>query len=487
MSQKARILRGSVSLVSADIASKAISALVAVVIARYLGQERYGVLSGVMAFVGLFAIFSDFGMNQVLVRQRAREGADSENLLANSLFVVGCQCLLTYLCIVIISRVTLDVELKRKLVVILGGAAVVGGFGGQSLYAGLTGVGAAILQGQQRMHMVALLQLVNRLVFLVAAILVVACDLGLHGVAMIYVAVALLTLIVSLLLVRTDSFQWRVNWSILRYLRTEAWAFGLSALFAAVYGKGDTLILSFLRTDAEVGAYNAAYTLVGELFFLPSILARSILPYMYQLHNVNPRGLRNVAESLLRWMVALAIPAAAGISILSTEINDLIYGTAYDTAVPLSILAWFLIFRFSTAAPGYLLTAIDRQGRRSWVQGFAALVNIVTNLILIPRYGSIGASIAMLISEAVLFGGSYLLASLYASRLRIERFIGVPLLASVVMSGFLFALRGTVTALVLIPLAGGLYVALLLLFRFISLSEIVGILSPRDMLGSRQS
>lgn len=470
-------------LLSADVGSKAISAVATVAIARYLGQEQYGVLSAGIAFVGLAAIFGDFGVNQVVVRQRARRPADSSILQANGLFLVGFQCLLTYLLIVVASQATIDSEAERKLVAILAVAAVIGGWGGQSLYMGLTGVGAAILQGQQRMGMVALLQAANRLGFLGAIVLTIVLDMGLFGVAVTYVTVAVLTFALSLSLTTAESSEWGLKWATIRYLRREAWAFGLSALFVAIYGKADTLILSFLRTHAEVGAYNAAYTLVGMLFFLPSTLARSILPHMYQLHKTNQERLQTVAEDFLRWMVGLVMPVSVGMSILSREINDLVYGPKYDAAVPLSILAWFLVFRFSAAAPGYLLTATDNQGKLLWVHGAGAVTNVVTNLILIPRYGTIGAAISMIISEAVLLGGSYLLAWACFSRLRIERFVVVPTLASAVMGVVLVFLRGKIPSLVLVPVAGGIYVALLLLLRFITLREIVEALSFGERAG----
>ena len=51
--------------------------------ARYLGAEGYGILSFALAFTGIFAVFSDFGLNQLTVREVSRNRSASQKYLEN--------------------------------------------------------------------------------------------------------------------------------------------------------------------------------------------------------------------------------------------------------------------------------------------------------------------------------------------------------------------------------------------------------------------
>ncbi|MGA7304963.1 MAG: polysaccharide biosynthesis C-terminal domain-containing protein, partial [Rhodothermales bacterium] len=61
---------------------------------------------------------------------------------------------------------------------------------------------------------------------------------------------------------------------------------------------------------------------------------------------------------------------------------------------------------FPFAALNYLLstamTAANNEKTLAWVLGFAALLNVVLNLILIPEYSLYGAAAATITTEAVI-------------------------------------------------------------------------------------
>lgn len=480
MGQSSKIIRGSATLLTADVVSRLISAIQSIGVARYLGQAQLGVLSSAAAVVGMFSVLSDFGIGQAVVQQRARLDRQVTGLLVSALIMVVTQSLFVFLLMLLISSAMPENDFYFVLIIVLGIGGMIGGSGGDSIHKGVLGVAAGLLLGRRQMGRVGAVQVVNRLGLVVGLLVVILFRLDAIGLGVAYTLNSFVTLVLALWFVRDELHRFHpVFWPTRELLRL-AWPFGLSAIFVTAYGKAGVLILSYLVSDAQVGAFSAAFSLMRMMFFIPTVVAQSILPYMYQYSTNAPRKLCQMADRYLRWMLVLALPLSVGTYLLSQEINDLVFGEGFDAALPLSILAWFVIFRFSTAPAGYLLTAVGKQNVRTAVQGIAAIANIAVNLILIPYFGGAGAAIAILVSEVLLFLGSYVMAWRHAFRLRVEKVILLPLLATSVMGILVWQLRDTLSVMPVILLAITIYLAILWLGGFVSPRDLVRLISRSD-------
>jgi len=99
-------------------------------------------------------------------------------------------------------------------------------------------------------------------------------------------------------------------------------------------------------------------------------------------------------------MVYLSVPVAAIITFAAPLIYKF-YKTEYAYAAPvLSVHIWSGVFVFLGAASGQYLIAEDLNKLTFVRTTFGAIVNIVLNLILIPKMGMMGAAIATLIAYA---------------------------------------------------------------------------------------
>ena len=98
----------------------------------------------------------------------------------------------------------------------------------------------------------------------------------------------------------------------------------------------------------------------------------------------------------MTWIaVAIAIP----ITFLSNNIISIVYGTNYIQASPvLSIYVWAGIFVFLGVASGKFLLAENYTRIAFYRTLFGAVINVVLNIIFIPKYGIKGAAITTLIS-----------------------------------------------------------------------------------------
>lgn len=94
-----------------------------------------------------------------------------------------------------------------------------------------------------------------------------------------------------------------------------------------------------------------------------------------------------------------------GTTLLADKIILLIFGQGYTQSIAaLQILIWTMVFTFIGAAFVQLLQSINKQLIITKISIICVIINIIFNLILIPRYSFIGASFATLITEIVLVG-----------------------------------------------------------------------------------
>ena len=130
----------------------------------------------------------------------------------------------------------------------------------------------------------------------------------------------------------------------------------------------------------------------------------------------------------------IGLPISVGMFILARQIIVFVYGDKYyGSAIALQILAWFVFIKFLSYLSGIVLSSIDRQYLRMYSQGISAFVNISANLILIPVYGLVGAAIATLLSEFILFLSSQVYVSKHFCRIKASKLLLKPAIASAVM------------------------------------------------------
>jgi O-antigen/teichoic acid export membrane protein len=176
----------------------------------------------------------------------------------------------------------------------------------------------------------------------------------------------------------------------------------LTAVFIFIYHRIDQVILLRIRGAEEVGVYAAGVKLAEMLSIIPVALKVSILPLMSVYFRASPQSLTRVYRSSFKYLLFLIIPLAVWCGIFSGKIIALIYGAKFaSSAQALPILVWAEVFVFVGVVNNAILIAINKQILDPVFTGFSAAVNIALNLVLIPKYGFVGAAASSLISYAV--------------------------------------------------------------------------------------
>jgi len=162
----------------------------------------------------------------------------------------------------------------------------------------------------------------------------------------------------------------------------------------------DVLMLSWMKGDAEVGFYSAAFRLILPLSFIPVALVVSLLPVMSRLYHEKDEVLSRVYQFSLKIMFCLSLPIAVLIYTASEQIIDIIYTSEYSQSTAgLKILIISQIFLFLNVVMNHFIISIGKQLKGLYVVGVMVIINFILNIFLIPKYGLVGASVATVVTE----------------------------------------------------------------------------------------
>lgn len=276
--------------------------------------------------------------------------------------------------------------------------------------AGAAAAASASFQAAQRMEVPALVVVVTSLVRTIVGIGVVGwlpdSDSRIVGLA----AVALATTIMNagllwglqqrLLFVAWP--QWDVM--LMRRLWVSGFPLLLNSLLLTVFFRFDAVILRSVAGDTLLGLYDAAYKVIAMTQIIPPYVVGALFPLLAQ-RAAHQREL--LAPLVARAIGVLQWLAWFGVVIVTLMADELIWvlgGNAYlpGAAQALRVLIWYLPLSYTTGVLQYALIAIHRQNTITLAFAVGTIVNIGSNLVLIPLYGVVAAAAVTIATEVVL-------------------------------------------------------------------------------------
>ena len=174
------------------------------------------------------------------------------------------------------------------------------------------------------------------------------------------------------------------------------------SLAVSIYTNLDIVMLGFMKTDVDVGYYNAAVKVKTILVSLVSSLGSVLLPRMsyYAKENMSEKFYERMSMAL-NFTALIAFPLSIYFSMFSEECIRFLAGNGYSGAVlAMRIITIAIIPIGLTGILGIqVLTAIEKEKYVLYSVIVGAVLDFFLNLLLIPRFGATGASLATTIAE----------------------------------------------------------------------------------------
>lgn len=396
--QTAKTVRKNlISLTFLNVTEKLAGFVLVVLIARFLGKDVYGLYAFAVAYSTFFMIIADLGINTYLTRDIAQKIDEGPKYLSNSLSSRFILSLISITLLYIFIQF-FDYNSTQKNIVLVVGAG--------TLVRGTSQLIIAFLRAHQKMQYEAVSGFIERIVAVLGGSVILFSGRGIVELVFLLLFAALIQLIYLLIIVNSKFTKIRFEFDIpfIGKISREALPFLLANFMMGLNYRIDTVLISAFRSDGEVGLYNVAYNFVLSFMIVQNIFVRTMFPVLSKYSFTNEKKFEQAYHLLLKVMIVLVIPISAIITINARFIIEAIYGKEYEgSIICLQILIWSLIFMFSSNTMGSVLLAL--KGEKYSFIGWAicAGFNFISNILVIPIYGIIGASFTTLFSEMVAF------------------------------------------------------------------------------------
>lgn len=447
---------------------------------RYLGVASFGDYTTVMAFGGLVTTVADFGFSVIVLRDLSlKEGSDKRRYFrlsnsARTLFALAA----SLICLAILPFV--GYSMVVKLGIALMAVSVIAQVQSFAL--------RNYLQVEYQVYKFVISELIARVILLGGVFYILTNNLGILAIFIVTALSWVVQFLLGLIWIsKSRDYGFSYNQVETKKIIQDSFWMGIVLVLSFTYVKVDTVILSILRDSYDVGIYGAPYRIIEVISTFPGMLMGNLAPAVSQFAITNRKKLSEATSKVLTAMAAISIPLFVGGSLLASPIIELAAGEEFVYASTVSIFAKTIgapqvlqilllvsVFGFWVVALNSIIVALGQQKKLVFSYALAAVFNIVANIILVPQFSYLAASIITLLSELIiLYFSLRILRDLINFKIDLGA-LGKIIFASALMAGAIIAIKSMGVILITI-VAAVLYLALILgPLKMISVKDIIG-------------
>ena len=307
-----------------------------------------------------------------------------------------------------------------------------------------------------------------------------------------YICTLLLAL--TIVLRHVEHLSFKINFQFFKEILRQSLPFAVLVLLMSVYSRIEPVLLERLLDDkgVQAGIYSRAYRLFDAGNNISNLFAIMLLP-MFAATLKNKPELNNLVKTSFNVIVAMAGIVLIMCVFYRQEIMQMMYNPEeaeteaayllrigqYAKVFPLLMGSFFCLS--TTYVFGTLLTANGSLKQLNRVAAAGVIINILLNLIVIPRFQSVGAACTSLCVQAVTACLQYFLA---------KRILKLEIGSRYWLHILLFAATITVVTFIVKQLnfnwmlgfgiAFAANCGMIFLTRLLSLKEIVALVLPKE-------
>ena len=361
-------------------------------LARYVGPENYGFYISSFSLLFLTSIIFNNGLDTWLLNQKRSQTElhkDYSQILTIK-FLGG----LLWVAVIVIFAPLFRPDLYVRTLLIINAVDI---WTDAILLTSL-----AVLNIQGKVKQYAFLMVSSRTFKLLSLILLVLVSSS--NIIAFAIGRALVSLIIALIVVgKLKPRVVPVSWSELFDKVKNARYFALSEFLATIYMQIDITLLNLMVGSLQVGIYSPASNIVNAVFVLPSAIHLYTLPLLTRHYHDDHQRFKEFSKRVNLLTAVLGVVLSGGVFFLGGWFVVKFLGSEYiETSKIITLLSPILLMKCLEFGFASVIVAGGEQKKRILPQIAASIVNILFNILLIPRLGAVGAAKTYLLSESIL-------------------------------------------------------------------------------------
>lgn len=396
MSLTVKVAHNTLVQIISKISVSLIGIAVIAIITRHLGQNGFGQYTTILTFLSFFGIIADLGLTLVTTQMISQLDIDKNKILSN-LFGLRLITATIFLGLAPLAVFLFPYDMAIK----IGVAITTLSF----YFISLNQILIGLFQKELRMDRAVISEVIGRFFLLISTVLAVKLGYGLFGIMLALTISSAVNFALNFIF----SFSFakigiRFDKEIWVDIAKKSWPLALTIFFNLLYLKTDTLILSLIKSQAEVGIYGAAYRVIDFLITVPFMFAGLILPIMTAAWaKNNTENFKNILQKSFDAMIIIALPMIFGTQFIATQIMTLVAGPEFAiSGVMLKILIIAASMVFIGTIFSHAIIAINKQKNLIWPYFFTSITALAGYLIFIPKFSYYGAAWVTIYSETII-------------------------------------------------------------------------------------
>ena len=370
-----------------------VSLFVGIYVARYLGPERFGLLSYAISFVGLFTAIATLGLDGIVVREIVKLPQQRGTLLGTSFLLKVAGAFVMWLMILIASFFTKNDVLTNTLIAIITFGVIFQAFN----------VIDFNFQAEVKSKYVVHSQFVQLIFSSFIKLVLIFNELPLIWFAAVYcldAAILAFGLVFSYLNNHGSFKIWKWDAKIAKGLLLDSWPLMFAYMSYLIYAKIDRIMIKEMLDEYSVGIYSAAYVIYEAPLFIALMVAKSVYPILVQYYQNNKDRLFELYLELSSYMTLLSYLIVLFIFIFHEDLIQITFGNNFvESSKILVILSFGLIPMFNAFLRSSYMTISESQKIILYTTLFSSIINILLNFFMIKKYGIEGAVYATVVTQ----------------------------------------------------------------------------------------
>lgn len=365
-------------------------------VARMLTPEGVGRYAAAANNVSYFVLLGSLGIQAYAIRETAKRRDDKKarDKLFSEMLVVNAFLTMAAIFIFAVCILFTGLFSSEKMLYFVCGFAIVINFINVDWY----------FQGTEEFMLIALRSFVVKLLGLIAVIVFIHSPEDVYTYALISVfsglAYHLFNIIYASRRVKV-SFK---DINLQPHIKSLVFL-ALCTVSTELYARMDITMLDIMDKHASVAYYSYAQKIVGLIIATAIAITAVFLPRLSYYYSSDKPKFNKLTKFGADLMIFISFPMCLGIAAVASPLITLWLGEGYGDAVNcLTVLAFMIPLKCVGDIICYqVMMCAGKESYLMYSYLITMGVNFVNNLILIPRFGAFGASIASLISEIIVF------------------------------------------------------------------------------------
>lgn len=396
------LAKGGVLGLATLVVEKASALFLVVALARTLSPADYGRYSFVIAYLTLFQVLADLGLEPILLRRLSQEPERRGVWMSNALGLRILLALVSAGLAVALTPVAAPGRPDLRPLVAIGAAGL--------LFAAQPGF-RALLRAELRLDDVLRVAVATNFVLFVLVGAALWSGLGLPGV-LVGIASAHLTGFGMAAFVARSSFRFRLSFDapVWRSLAGEAWPVGANVFVIMLGLRAAPLLLMSYRGPVEVGYLASAMRLAEALNLVADGAMLAVFPILARLAVSDAGGVRDLSRVCAKVLAAVLLTVVLVLSETAGDVMALLFGDEFRAARPaLVLLGWFALLASLGTLYSNLLVALGQQRVLFALNAVSAVLQVALQLVLVSQFGLVGAASGIVVASVANHMALYLL------------------------------------------------------------------------------